>query len=224
MMSQSRLNSRRIRESAVARQWRANLSTLVDQLANQLADGWALLVEDASSAFSPLDRSPIAPPTPFDHTADHEAAHEASPAFDRRLRTFAQQSEPRRAPIGFTGGVLVRLPAGPPPFESLLVNPYDQLRTHARLVFGTLSFSALLVFGSTWLLAVVAPSLALAILAALVSVVILLTDGLRFAWQTAAGAASNPALVLLAMSAPLVAFLVVANQRTRWQDHRLKEA
>ncbi len=119
----------------------------------------------------------------------------------------------------------MRLPLDPPPYDIVsFLNPYEHLREHARLVFGTLGFSALLLFGSSWLIAVVEPSLAFNILAALVSVVILLAESLRLAWQTATGAASNPLVALVAMAGPLVAFFLVALQLSRWSDHPLREA
>jgi hypothetical protein len=196
----------------VARQWRANLRTLVDQL----ADGWALLVEDAARFTHPR--------IPDDHATRRDPRGYSVLPFttarqepmEQRLRQYAWQSGIRHAPADFTARVQTRLPADPPPFDVIIRNPYQHLREHSRLVVGTLSFSALLMFGSSWLIAVIEPALAFAILAALVSLVILLADGLRFLWQMAASAASNPLLLLLAMLAPLGAFLVVATQLPHW--------
>ncbi len=220
----------------MVRQWRTNLTqlhALLDRLVDQLADGWTLLVEDAGRAATP--RTPADRATrrdlsvPFLTTSQSEPVDaldgleelDAPDPMERTLWQQAQQAAIWQAPAGFTLRVRMRLPADPPPFDVVTSGPYDQLhqvREHARLVFGALSVSALLTFGSSWLIAIVEPSLAFTILATLVSLVLLLAQSLRFAWETAAGAASNPVLLLLAMSAPVVGFLVVATQLPRWSE------
>jgi hypothetical protein len=225
-MRQNRLNSRRILGSA-ARQWRANLHLFnalldqLDQVADQLAHGWTLLSERSAG-----DDRPAVPPAanplargdrswlPF---ADGDP--DPADATDRTLRSHAQQAGVRRAPSDFAARVRMCLPADPPPFDLAILNPYAYLRQHSRLVAGALGVSALLTFGASWLIAVVEPSLAFAILAALVSLVILLAEGGRVAWETASGAASNPLLVLVAMSIPVIGFLVLAPQLSRLSAH-----
>jgi len=201
----------------VAKQWRINLAKL-DALLDQLADEWALLVETAGRI--------TALRMPADHVArpdvsaplSAEGQPEPPDLIEQALWRQAQQAATWRAPADFTLRVRMRLPADAPPLDVVTTGPYGQFREHARLVFGALSVSALLTFGSSWLIAIVEPSLAFAILAALVSLVLLLAQSLRFVLETAAGAASNPVLLLVAMSAPVVAFLVVATQLPRWSE------
>jgi hypothetical protein len=226
-MRQNRLNSRRILGSA-ARQWRANLHLFnalldqLDQVADQLAHGWTLLSEhsagDDHRSATPSSARPI---LRGDRSWLPRADGDPDPTdvTDHSLRSHAQQAGVLHAPSDFAARVRMCLPADPPPFDLAILNPYAYLRQHSRLVAGALGVSALLTFGASWLIAVVEPSLAFAILAALVSLVILLAEGGRLAWETASGAASNPLLMLVAMSAPVIGFLVLAPQLSRLSAH-----
>jgi hypothetical protein len=207
----------------VARQWRDNLDgtlNTLNALVDQLADGWALLVEDALRSAAPRSPGERAPQRDrydsdrYDSPALPFVAGQVDP-MERALRRQARQAGILPAPAEFAARVRLRLPADPPPFDIVSFNPYRHLRAHAPLMVGALSFAALLTFGSSWLIAIVEPSLAFAILATLVSLVLLLAHGLRFAWETLSGAAGNPALLFLAMFAPVVGTLVVATQLPR---------
>lgn len=130
------------------------------------------------------------------------------------------------APAGFSTRVVSRLPATPPPLhpdatELHHFGQYAALKPHAQVVCGAVSFSALLSFLASWLLASAVPSLGFALLAALVTLGIVLVDVLHTFMQVAAGAVTNPVLVLAAMSGPLIVFLLACTQLARLSRPRL---
>jgi hypothetical protein len=139
-------------------------------------------------------------------------------AKDRAFKQHLEQSQQIRAvpaPSDLARGVFERLAAEQRKTSAPRFDVRAHLSEYGRVLFGTVSFSALLMFGSTWMLALTEPSLAFAMLATFLSFALLVTTCLRIAWELAAGAAANPLLMLLAMSAPLIAFMFLAAQLPR---------
>lgn len=200
-----------------------SLVDLLDELGDQLVSGWTQLVEDSAgpSSYLPAERA-YDSPSQSARLAQHDLLVDDA---DDPIAQLLRHGDEHHAPPGFAAAVAWRVAAaGPPPLvvvQTHAENPFATLKEHARLIFGTLSFSAILTFGSTLLLAIAKPSLAFAVLAALVTVGLLLADGARFVWQTTLGAASNPALMLMAMLAPLVVFLVACKQLMRLPRARI---
>jgi len=129
----------------------------------------------------------------------------------------------RSAPAGFAVRVVARLPETPPPLypDLIALNPYATLQQHLKVLCGAVSFSAVLSFLTTWLLATAMPSLGFALLATLVTLGLVLVEVLRTVVQVTAGAASNPMLLLVAMSGPLIVFLLACMQLARLSRVRL---
>lgn len=133
----------------------------------------------------------------------------------------------RQATPDFTARVLLRLPAAPlaaPVVPVAHPGPFAQLAAYLRVVGGTLGFSALLMFGSSFMLALANPGFAFAVLAALVSLALAIAASLRIALTMASGVAANPILAVTAMAAPLVTFILVLTQAPRLASRLLREA
>src|SRR5262249_14997131 len=136
-----------------------------------LARAWALLEAEAASLAARVPR--LAPPgrTLGPGSAFESAEDPAAEADDPMARLLARASGGRMrvAAPDFTTDVLRRLPARPAPLPTTHLAPSARLAEYARVVGGTLGFWALLMFGSSWLIALASPAFAFAALAALVS-------------------------------------------------------
>jgi hypothetical protein len=197
----------------------------VNELSSQIVTGWALLQDDiihvsfdlrGAQAQESFQDSPTGGGLELCEVAE---AIEDGP-LGSALRAVAHGDGMLAAPTGFSARVASRLPATPPPLHpdataSHAFGQYAALKQHAGLVFGAVSFSALLSFVTSWLLASAVPSLGFALLATLVTLGIVLVDVLRTLVQVTAGAATNPVLVLAAMSGPLIVFLLACTQLAR---------
>jgi len=148
----------------------------------------------------------------------------ADDPLDQVMRESVMRGGLTAAPSDFTKRVSARLPAAPDEVAPQSLGTYEQLVACAKTLCGAASFSALLMFASTWVLALANPAFAFAVLATVVSVLILVLAGLRVAWETASGAASNPFVMLAAMAAPLVTFLLVGTQLSRISGRFFQEA
>lgn len=204
---------------------------MVEELSSQVVAGWALLQDDIARASVDLRGGPAQDSFRDSPAARGRELYEATERLDdgpmeSALRAIAHGNGMRSAPAGFSARVASRLPATPPPLLLDAAEPhpfeyYAALKQHARLVCGVVSFSALLSFLASWLLASAAPSLGFALLATLVTLGIVLVDALRTLVQVTAGAATNPVLVLTAMAGPLIVFLLACTQLARLSRVRL---
>jgi hypothetical protein len=210
-MSQNRLQQ--LERSAAVRRLRSslanNLATLRERVDTQL-DAYSRVLFLASFT------SPSGARDARANSVWHaESRALADDPIEQALRESAREDGLVAAPVDFAERLRMRLPATPSEVAQEPLTSYEHLVACGKALFGAASFSALLMFASTWVLALANPSFAFAVLATIVSVLIVALATLRFAWETASGAASNPALVLGAMVTPLVAFLIAGAYLTR---------
>lgn len=191
--------------------WRTHVTLMLGAMLAGLA---AILRETAATARAwlielALSRALVSRGLPF-------TPFIREPRRDDEWRGLPQLPPPARpissAPDTFTATVMARIERRP----AVARPPWTQSPTHVRpairLIAGTLGASAAIALFSSAALALLAPAEALGLLAALLSLAVLLLALLRNALQFAGAAAANDALMFglgLALGAAIVIWSVI---------------
>lgn len=133
---------------------------------------------------------------------------------DRQMRATLQVVRVA-APSDFTARVMAQVAVQAPALQPVPVVATPSLHHRARVVGGTVGFSALVVLTSSFFAALTNPSLGLAVVGTLVSIAMILLAIIRVLVAAAGGISANGLLVTLLLSALLTVLLVSWTQLSR---------